>query len=142
MRHLRRIVERIAIGQYWRAPVQMSEHPVFLKPRHVPDFPKQGVNDLQARSDHLFVVQIGNQRDGAPPRLAQRIDKVDHERSSVHSVFLFVLKNQETSHKSLLVSSQSAREETIIIDIRRELRLDIKHPLAPPDFSNWVVTCF
>src|SRR5437588_6502947 len=117
MRHLRRIVERIAVGQYRRAPVQMSEHPVFLKPRHVPDFPKQWVNDLQARSDHLFVIQIGKQRDGAPPRLTQRSGKVDYDRSSIHSIFLFVLKDQETSHKSLLVSSQSAREETIIIDI-------------------------
>jgi hypothetical protein len=38
----------------------MAEDPFFLEPRHVPDFPHQGVDDPQLGTHELFVGQIRN----------------------------------------------------------------------------------
>ena len=71
MRHLRRVVERIAVRQLRRAPPCVAERPEFLEPAEVADLPQQRVHDRQPGTDPLPVVQVLDQEQRAGARVAK-----------------------------------------------------------------------
>ena len=56
----------------------MAQRPELLCPRDVADFPERRINDRQARPDHLPVVEIGDQGEGARAKLAHGCDQLAH----------------------------------------------------------------
>jgi hypothetical protein len=55
MRDPGRVVERVTVWQYRRAAIQVSQHPILLKPGDVADFPQQRINYAEPRSYQLLV---------------------------------------------------------------------------------------
>src|SRR5262249_10971177 len=74
VRNLGRIVERVTVRQNRRTAIQMSQHPVLLKPGHMSNFPEYRINDLQTWANQLFVSQIYNQGKRTATRFVQRCE--------------------------------------------------------------------
>src|SRR5436853_7771748 len=52
---LRRIVEGISVGAQWSMTRGVTQHPVFLEIRHVPDLLQKGIDRTQQRRAKLLV---------------------------------------------------------------------------------------
>ena len=62
----------------------MSEEPILLEPRHMSNFPAQGINDRESRADHLFVVQVFNKSEGSLPGVLEFASQLDGRRVTAH----------------------------------------------------------
>jgi len=53
----------------------MTQHPKFLKPGDVADFPKRRIDGGESRSDELIAFEIAHQIQGARTKLARQLDQ-------------------------------------------------------------------
>src|SRR5262245_3496727 len=69
MRNLHRIVKRVGVVTSRAFAGVMTQHPGFLKPGQVSDFPEQGVDDREPGPEEGVSFQVGHDLERAGPRV-------------------------------------------------------------------------
>src|SRR5438094_10599992 len=58
--------------------MQVAQDPKFLSPRHMADLPERRIDDGEPRTDHLPVIEIGDEGEGARAKFAHSCDQLAH----------------------------------------------------------------
>ena len=67
------IPEPVGILSYRAVPASVSQGPAFLEPCHVADLPKKRVYYVEAGTDELSVVEVGNQFEAVLARVEHTV---------------------------------------------------------------------